>query len=253
MLTNEWMGAFCLGVVWLNTLLIAAHVWQAQRALAREKAALGSVIRARVVDTGGASSLAELSVSQIGRAMTSGGTPRILFTEASRSAQLHGGAVELEGQRIALTVEEPTRVWCVASEGTRSDSDFDAAYAAASTSRGHASVLAISIGARGAEVWLAGTRDEDAMRVRLISDRDPRAVLGGGRARAFAFIVASIAVLAGVTALAVTRPWFSGLSTLGGVLAVAYFLAVQPLGVALREAIAAPDQRRLGGTWAPEN
>lgn len=250
MLTNEWMGAFCLGVVWLNTLLIAAHVWQAQRALARERASLGTLVEAKVVDTGDASSLAQVRVSQLGRAITTGGPERILFTEASRASTVHAGVIESGGERIDVKPDaDSVRVWPTAPEGARADADFDAAYRAASTNRGHASELTLPIGAVGSTVWLAGARDEGAIRVRLVADRDPRSVLTSGRVRAFGFIAASLVLLGLVTALALVRPWFSGWSTLGGVLAVAYFLAVQPLAVALREAIAPPEQRRIGGIW----
>lgn len=248
MLSNELMGAFCLGVVWLNTLLIAAHVWQAQRALAEDARKLGPVVFASVVASAEGASLAELRVAQVGRAITTGGPDRILFTEASRAARVHAGAVEASGARVSVTPADAARVWSFEAAGARADT-FDAAFESASTNRGLRADLVVPVGAPGAKVWLAGEREGDALRVRLVSDRDPASVVRAGRVRALAFIAASLAVLGGVTALALVRPWFSGLSTLGGVLAVAYFLAVQPLAVALREAIAPPEDRRIGGVW----
>lgn len=248
MLSNESMGAFCLGVVWLNTLLIALHVWQAQRVLRRDAAALGPVLRASVIEPGQGECLAELRVAQSGRAITTGSPDRILFTEVSRRVSVGRGTVEVAGERMAVAPTEGVRVWSLPAAGARSET-FDAAFASASTNRGVACELVVPIGARGSQVWLAGARDGDVLRVRLVSDRDPREVMRSGRARALGFILASLAALAGITALALVRPWFTGISTLGGVLAVAYFLAVQPLAVALREAIAVPEQRKIGGVW----
>jgi hypothetical protein len=248
-LTNETMGAFCLGVVWLNTLLIVAHVWQAQRALARERDAVGRVVSGTVVSAEEGGSLASLVISQVGRAITTGGPDRILFTEASRTASVHAGAIEIEGRPTRVAPAVGARAWALGGTGVRSDADFDVAYRAASTNRGLASELRFEVGAPGARVWVAGDDAGDELVARLVSDRDPHAVLASGRRRAFGFIALALGVLAGITALALVRPWFSGLSTLGGALAVAYFLAVQPLAVALREAIAVPEQRRVGGQW----
>ncbi len=247
MLTNELMGAFCLGVVWLNTLLIAAHVWQAQRALAKLLAGLGAPVEADVVDA--TPSLAEVRVAQIGRAITTSGPDRILFTEASRSARVLGGTVEIAGEQVTVSSAEGARVWSAEASGTRAETDFDAAFRGASTNRGLGSDLVVAVGAPRRRVWLAGARDGATLAAALVSDRDPRAVVASGRGRAFVFVAASLGVLAGITALALVRPWFSGLSTLGGALAVAHFLAVQPLAVALRESIAPPEQRRVGGIW----
>lgn len=250
MLSNEVMGAFCLGVVWLNTLLICAQVWQAQRALSEERALLGTIMEARVLDVGDAASLAELRIAQVGRAITTGGPDRILFTESSRSAHLHAGTVEAGGKRLAVVLVGSPRVWSLAAEGARDAAAFDRAFAQANTNRGLTSELRVAVGAPGAKVWLAGERDAQTVSARLVSDRDPNAVLVSARKRAFAFIVLSVAVLGGVTAIAMVPPWFTGVSTLGGILAVAYFLAVQPVAVALREAIAVPDKRLIGGIWS---
>lgn len=250
MLTNEVMGAFCLGVVWLNTLLIVAHVWQTQRALAREIAALGPVARAEVARVDGGA-LASLIVSQIGRATTNGGPDRILFTEASRRPEVREGAVTIDGREESLTAGEGTRVWALSAAGTRAETDFESAHRSASTHKGLASTLTVPVGPVGARVWLAGDRKDGAFVVSLVSDSDPSAIVASARARGLGFIVIALAALAGITALALVRPWFSGWSTLGGALAVAYFLAVQPLAVGLRESIAIPDQRRIGGTWQP--
>ena len=244
MLTNEVMGAFCLGVVWLNTLLIVMQVLQAERALARERSALGNVVHAKVLGTD-APSLAELRIAQMGRAITTGGPRRILFTDVSSISRLHAGTIE---GGLAIEPVESARVWWLGQGGERREKDFDASYSQADTSRGLGSELVVALGAPGSSVWIAG--EGEPLRARVVSDRDPRVTLASGRRRAVLFVFLALSVLGGITALALVRPWFTGWSTLGGMLAVAYFLAVQPLAVALRESIAPPDQRKIGGLWS---
>ncbi len=158
---------------------------------------------------------------------------------------MHGGTVE---GGVAIEASESARVWWLGDGGARREQDFDQAYAQADTSRGLSSELVVALGAPGSSVWLSG--EGDPLRARIASDRDPRAVLASGRRRAFAFVFLALTVLGGITALCLVRPWFTGWSTLGGMLSVAYFLAVQPLAVALRESIAPPDQRKIGGLWS---
>ena len=52
------------------------------------------------------------------------------------------------------------------------------------------------------------------------------------------------------TALVFTGPLFGLVSTLGGALGLAQFLGVQPLGVALRDAVTAPDRAVVHHDWA---
>lgn len=250
MLSNEVMGAFCLGVVWLNTLLIVLQVLQARAALGEEARQLGTVVQGRVTKASGEGAcLAEARIAQRGRAITTSGPDRILFTEASRATSVTPGEIETNGERLAVEPAEDARVWALRSEGERVDPSFDAAFAAASTNRGVSSELRVALGREGDEVWIAGAREGSALKARVVSDQDPRRVLASGRTAALGFVVGALAVLGGITALTLVRPWFSGWSTFGGVLMVAYFLGVQPLAVSLREAIAVPTARLRGGVW----
>jgi hypothetical protein len=247
-LSNETMGAFCLGVVWLNGLLIAAHVWQTQRALTRERSAIGSVVRGVVVDTGDAAALAVVHLTQIGRAITEDGPSRILLTEAKRRCDVHDATVEVGDAKLAVIASEVVRVWCLNATPAH-EGDFERAFGEASTSRGYQTEVDLAIGTKGGTVWIGGERDGDTLRARLVSDRDPAAVLASARGRAATFVVLNLVALVGITALALVRPWCTGLSTLGGMLAVAYFLGVQPIANALRESMAGPAARPIGGIW----
>jgi hypothetical protein len=246
-LSNETMGAFCLGVVWLNTLLIVAHVLQAWRGLGRERAALAQARAAgELVEVNAAEPVGEVVVRQVGRAITSGGPETILFTDAERRAKIAGGEVEAGGDRITLEPTDACEVWTLDAAGVRSPDTFAEAYQAASTNKGLTAELRMPVRGR---LWVRGRREGDRVRCSLVSDREPIALLGADRAKALAFVVLALAVLGGCTALALVRPLFSGWSTLGGMTLVGYFLAVQPLAVALRESIALPSARLVGGRW----
>lgn len=247
MLSNELMGAFCLGVVWLNTLLICAHVLQAWRALGREQDGLRAArAKGELLEVDAAAPIAEVVIRQVGRAITSGGPDTILFTDAERRTGHVGGAAQAAGERITIESAPACSVWALDAPSTRSPSLFAEAFQAASTNKGLSAELTLSL--RG-KLWVRGTREGDRVRCSLVSDREPLGVLRADRAKALAFVGLSLAVLTACTAVALVRPWFSGWSTLGGALLVAYFLAVQPLGVALRESIALPSSRLVGGRW----
>jgi hypothetical protein len=83
----------------------------------------------------------------------------------------------------------------------------------------------------------------------VVSSVDPIAFCAS-RVRIIAgFVLASALVLAAVTALAVWPPHFGLVSTIGGALGLAYFLAIQPLGTAIRDAVKTPARRLVGATW----
>ncbi|MEZ4312522.1 MAG: hypothetical protein R3F14_31220 [Polyangiaceae bacterium] len=64
------------------------------------------------------------------------------------------------------------------------------------------------------------------------------------------FVLAELAFAGGVTALALWPPRFDGwVSLLGGVLGLGYFLAVQPVGTAVRDALRPPSTAFVRGVW----
>ena len=101
MLSNETMGAFCLGVVWLNAMLVVAHVVQSARALGVPE---GERVKVKVASGQGA--LAEIRIAQRGRAITTSGPDRILFTESSRTVVVHAVDVEHNNERLHITTSE---------------------------------------------------------------------------------------------------------------------------------------------------
>jgi hypothetical protein len=84
----------------------------------------------------------------------------------------------------------------------------------------------------------------------LVSTMDPRKEAARGMRTLWLLLAVTLLPAAAITALALIPPLFGALSTLGGVLALGFFLAIQPIAVALQDQARMPDARRVGGVWA---
>ena len=259
-LSLETMGLFALGVLWVNTLLIAADALKQVNELGRWRTRLdaaraaGRLVLATVVEGDGPEgAFATHSIEQVGRAMTVSGPQRILFTDRSARGALHGGRVEVEGRALRIVAASGPLVWCLA-EGARGDrAAFDEAWPRASTFKGFATCMERRVG-KGERVWLwldavPSTDSETPVRARLLSVEDPSSVVHASRAPLRRLIVAALLGVIVVTVLALWPPLFGVVSTLGAAAGIGFFLAIQPLGVAAREKGALPDRRRVGGLW----
>jgi hypothetical protein len=106
----------------------------------------------------------------------------------------------------------------------------------------------------GDRVWIAGQlQDGRFVEVLLVSANDPRRWLAGRCWLIVGFIVANVGVAAGCTALAVHAPMFGTVSMIGAAVSLGVFLGVQPIGVALNEAVRTPDRAYLRGSWSRTN
>lgn len=265
MLSSEIMGALALGVLWLNTglvLAVALRRWSSLRALSRrlrEARSRGGLVRGEVTEAPDGR-FAVRRVKQLGRAVTSGGPKAMLFTDGPQSFEIFGGAVETSDGPIEVEATEPVQseVWHDVARGQRAvegtPEEFDEAYPVASKYKGFERRVEVEIGV-GDEVWVLGERDGDTLRAPdeahplVVSTVDMEA-WASSRTRLIAgFVFLSIVVLCGVTALAVTPPVFGLVSTIGGALGLAYFLAIQPLGTALRDKVKTPARALLNGEW----
>ena len=83
----------------------------------------------------------------------------------------------------------------------------------------------------------------------VVSAIDPRAWAKKKAAIVVAFTIAEIAAAALATAVALVPPAFGLVSKIGGALCLAFFLGVQPLGTAVREAVRSPSRAALRGAW----
>jgi hypothetical protein len=259
-LSLETMGLFALGVLWVNTLLIAADALKQHAELGRWRERLeaargaGRLVRATVVaGEGPEAALATHSIDQIGRAMTVSGPQRILFTDRSARGALHGGRVEVDGREVRVVAASAPLVWCLA-EGARGDrAAFDEAWPRASTFKGFGTCVERRVGP-GQRVWLwletaPASASEAPLRARLVSIEDPSVVVAAARAPLPGLVIAALVGVVVVTTLALWPPVFGVVSTLGAAAGVGFFLAIQPLGTAAREKGALPDRRRVGGLW----
>lgn len=257
-LSLEIMGFFALGVLWVNTLLIAADALKQHAELGRWRARIeaaragGRLVRARITAGDGPDgAFATHTIDQVGRAMTVSGPQRILFTDRAARGVLHGGRIELGGREVIVAAASAPLVWCLA-EGARGDrAAFDEAWPRASTFKGFARFVERRVG-KGEEVWLwleESREPEGSVRARLVSLEDPALVVAASRAPLRRLVLTALTGVVVVTTLALWPPVFGVVSTLGAAAGIGFFLTIQPLGVAAREKGALPDRRRVGGLW----
>ncbi len=251
-LRYEWLGALVLAILWTNVLLIAASAWKQRRAIGLvrdewfEARRTGACIEGVVVEGRGAGgALASRRVDQVGRAITLPGPDRILFTDGRSRAELGGGIVEtVSGETVGLAPSTELELWIdERAPGERAEREFASAWPRASTNHGFHTSLEQRVLA-GQRVWIDRARTP----LRLASV-DPIAACDRARLSLAGFAVAAIVGCAGVTVIACWPPLFGTVSTLGGLLGVAYFLAIQPLGTQVRDAARLPIDRQVGGLW----
>jgi hypothetical protein len=244
MLTREVMGLLALGILWANTLLIAAAAGQQLRDLLRRRAALAGVVRGRVArGDGPGGAIAVHRVAQVGRAAEGGDV--ILFHDRGASGEIFGGVVETADGPIAIAPHADAEVWLSRAEivdagACASAAAFDEAHAAARRARGFTRTIEARL-TSGQEVFVHGRA--------LVATLDPRPALARRAALAAAFIVGAILLAAACTAVALWPPIFGRISTLGGALCLLFFLLVQPAGTALRDAVLVPSRAIVRGAW----
>lgn len=274
MLTREVMGVVALGVLWVNTLLIAAAAWKQLAALLARRARLrplgagetghGLVRGAVARGDGPDGTFAHHRVKQIGHsAATSPDRRAILFHDSAYDGAIHGGAVTVGGVEIPVApCAARAEVWLppavvARAAGSGSDAELDAAFDASKKAKGYARTVEASI-ARGDEVWIVGDVVDDAGARRLVPSRehgllvatfDPRALCAKKALLCAAALVGILGGAALVTFLALVPPAFGTTSIVGGVLGLAFFLLVQPAGTALRDAVRLPHLAFVRGEW----
>lgn len=247
MLTREWMGVLALGILWVNTLLVAGA------ALQRVAGLLGLARRiAHGVRRGRAPrALASVSVDQVGR-YGAGAKRAIVWHDRAYASAIAGGEVTVgDGESLVVPATTHAMVWVDeptvrAAADLTSTAAFDEAYASARKAKGFARKVVAEV---GDDVFVANVRTEqgDAW---LVSTFDPVAWC---RSRALViaalFVPALLAIAAGVTVVALWPPAFGTVSMVGAFMGVVYFLLVLPAGTAIRDWARLPHERILRGAW----
>jgi hypothetical protein len=262
MLSRELMGVFALGILWFNTgLVLAVAVRQLSNVLALKKQlvrakgrgdlASGTVVRGEP--------FAVRRISQLGRATTTG-SERIVFTDGAQSFEVLGGAIETDDGEVEVTPAPPaaSEVW---TDTTREEEvlacpsadEFERAHVEASKFKGYARDAELSVRS-GDRIWVYGSRTKNRIAARddrplVVSLVDPLSFCDRTARLLVIFLVASAIVLCAVTGLALWPPHFGVASTIGGALGLVYFLAIQPLGTAVRDAVKTPARRTVGAVW----
>lgn len=263
MLSFEVMGALALAVLWVNTLLIAADAllrWRRLRArgAALRKARLaGALVCAEVGDgQGEGGAMASVVITQTGRAITSAGPRRITWMDRDIEGTWYGGRVTTSKGELALCAGPSVQLWCppVSEQG---DVDaFEAAWPRASTFKGATRAITRRL-KQGDRVWLVFAPAGDAVgdaatgerAVALVASEDPEHTVARASRPLGAVIALALLGATLVTVLALWPPVFGTVSTLGGAAGLAFFLGIQPLGTAARDAARLPDERPVGGLW----
>lgn len=261
MLSNELMAALALAVFWVHVLLIAGSAALDLRELLRLRARLRRGLWSGIVRRGDGpdARFASNVVAQIGRGRGDG---RVHFSDASHRSEVWGGQVELDGgldggldERLIECAAVEAPVWPdlarrAAAARAASDEDIARVEGQARRAKGweREVVDALAVGDR---VWIGGRLDDGRFAdVFLISASDPRRWLAGRCWLIVGFIAANLGVAAGCTVAALWTPMFEVVSMLGAAAALGFFLGVQPLGVALNEAVRTPDRAYLRGGWS---
>lgn len=276
MLTREIMGALALAILWVNTLLIAAAALKQANEQRRRLRALrplapgeeGHGLVAGRVERGDGpdGALARYEIDQLGRAgVEDHGRRTIHFSDRTFASSVSGGVVTAGDARIAVPAGEgevwPARADVLAAAGCDDRGRFDRAFEEARKARGHARTVRVDV-RTGSSVWIAGhvqrgPDDRSGWQITpsdragfLVSAIDPRAWLRTRGLLALGFALAEVAAAAAVTALVLVPPIFDGWpSKVGGALGLAFFLGVQPLGNAVRDAVRAPGRAFVRGRW----
>ncbi|WP_437737668.1 hypothetical protein [Sorangium sp. So ce1335] len=267
MLSKELMGVLALIILWVNTLLIVAATLKQLAAVAATLRRLSpppgagdALLQARVLcGDGRGGALAGHRIDQVGRAGAErGAREEIVFADRGAGGEIYGGVVVAGGREIAIAPAVEGEVWVSRAElraasACPSEARFDEAYQHARKARGFSRTVEAMVCA-GAPVWLLGAVDRDAgvvarMRPVLVSSVEPRALCRSKIALLALGAAGVLGALVGCTALALWRPRFGPVSTAGAALCLAFFLLVQPLGTALRDAARPPSAAPARGRW----
>ena len=259
------MGTLLLIVVWMTAVLCAVAAggelralwrWQ-RRSQRRERLTTGWGLFEGTVREGRGPDgvLATHTLEQVGRALD--GTPRrIGFWDRSFTGEQFGGTVDVAGTALAIPPAPAgtAEVWPRLGARQAPTVGFEAAWAEAIRAKGWVQQhrQQARVGDRvfviGQLTNSGGAWSADAAGL-AISFVDPRSFFSRRIAWGVCFIVAELALCAGLTAATLWVPVFGTVSMLGAAGLVAFFLGVTPIGVAYKKACRLPSVAFVRGEW----
>ncbi len=244
MLSREVMGIFCLVVLWTTALLVAAAAFQLRGRLAAKARSLGKA-KVGIIDSEG--TFATAFVEQVGRALDPADAPAITFHDRRYGGSIAGGALVCAGERVEVAAAEDAEVWVDDARREKaarcpSLGSFDEAYAMARKAKGWVRTVEVRLEKGDRVHYFPGAHP-------VIATFDPTRWLGEKARALVVFAITELFVCGVVTRVALSEPLFGTVSTIGGALAIAFFLGVTPLGVKLREVARFPSEARLLGVW----
>lgn len=244
----EVFAAIALGFLWIHTLLIAYAALLDRRGLASRLARAREAVVGTVVEAAGPEGvLARAEVDQVGRTKGDG---VVHFADRAHRSVGWAGVLEVGGERHSLELEG-AEVWPELDARERaaapeSAAQLESVLPQAKRAKGWRRTVAVDVGAVGSTVYYLPARGQEPA---IVSAIDPLGWLRSKRRVALLFVFAELAVAAGCTVLALVPPAFGWVSMLGGAACLGFFLGVQPLGVALTDALRTPDRAYLRGRW----
>jgi len=270
MVPYAWMGVLALAVFWTNTLLVAAaafksSVWIGRNRMPRRMAvpADGVGVAAVRVESGRGPNkeLAVHEVEQRGR-RTSNSHAAIAWHDRHFRSIPYGGTATWSHERLRVEPTRETEVWpdpaAQAEAAAPPDrATIEDALSRAAKAKGELRHVRVPVAA-GDAAWIAGAfrRHGGEWLVEpcpdlpvIISQVDPHRWATHARLRLRLFALGVVAVAGGITFLTVRPPVFGTVSTLGGALALAFFLLVQPAGTWIRDRTQLPPYRSVAGRW----
>ena len=285
MLTREVMGLLALGILWVNTLLIALAAWKQMSALVDRRSRLrlladgetgygvvkGTIARGK----GEGGTLAVRKVDQIGHQAASNSAERraILFHDSVYGGEIFGGALSSSGHEVlvasfgsdasgAKSGAATAEVW-VAEHAMKeagecaSEAQFDGAFDASKKAKGYPRRVESRL-RESTDVWVAGdvTKVDGVLSIApsrehglLVSSFEPASFLSKKISLCLAAILGILGGASLVTVIALRPPVFGTISIVGGALGLVFFLLVQPAGTALRDAVRLPHLAFVRGEW----
>jgi hypothetical protein len=254
-LSLELMAALGLAIVWVNALLIAAAAYGELRSLRDRRSRLDRAILRAAIERGRGpeGAFAAHFVDQVGRAADARSGRAIHFSDRAYRSVLYGGVVRLEDgrtQEIDGAEGEHVEVWAGDHEPDASPSGtaFDQAWIASKGASGFARTLERRMGPPAVvAIALARTPEE---RTWVFDEPAARRWIERRRWLVLGFIAVELLALGGATALCFVGGSFaSWVTKAGAALCVAWFLGVQPVGVAVSEACRPPHRAAVRGRW----